>query len=260
MLTSTRLIVLFAVLATACISRSGPRSRGAASTRAELERATIEIYEALPKGDRAVWDRYLAQDFLLLDRDGTTQDRAAVLTDIKPLPAGIELGFTHDDLVVRELSPDSAMVAFMVHETETIFGQTLHVDYRTALTFARREGAWKLIVFQYVEVPRDAPAVLIAPERLAAYVGTYAADATTRYAVTLRDGKLRGRRGQGEEVELVPEGDGVFYVPGTEFRNIFVRDSGGRVVEMLGRRKGTDVRWRRIENGVTPSSTSRAAP
>jgi len=256
-----RSTVLVAVVITACaVSRSGHRAGAPSRTTSELEHATKEIYDALPKGDRAVWDRWLADDFVLLDRDGKTQDRAAVLVDIKPLPPGIVLGFTYDELIVRELGRDAAMVAFMVHETETIFGQTLHVDYRTALTFARRNGRWQLVVFQYVEVPRDARAVAIAPDRLAAYVGTYAADAATRYRVTLRDGKLRGRRGTGDEVELVPEADGVFYVPGTEFRKIFVRDPRGQIVEMLDRRKGTDVRWRKLGEGTgAPSAPDREA-
>lgn len=243
---------LLIVFLAACASTASttPRRSDAMSpeTERELTAATAEIYAAIPKGDRAVWDRWLSDDFVLLDRDGKTQDRDAVLADFKPLPPGIELAFERVEPMLRPLGPDAGMVAFLVRETETIWGQTIHVDYRTALTFARRGGAWKLIIFQYVELPRDAPPVAVDEARLATYVGEYAADAQTRFAVRLVDGKLRGRRGTGAEVELVPEADGVFYVPGTEFRKIFVRDARGEVVEMLDRRKGTDTRWRRVKS------------
>lgn len=230
-------------------ARPGP-SRAAghgdpAANTAELEAATREIYEAIPKGDRATWDRWLADDFVLLDRDGKVLDRAAVLADFTPLPPTIQLRLDIEELTMRHLGPDAAMVAFLVRETETIFGQTLHVDYRTALTFARRDGAWRLIVFQYVELPRDGTPVPVPSDRLAAYVGSYRADAETRFVVSQRGDRLFGQRPGRPEVELVPEADGVFYVPGTEFRKIFVRDGRGEVVELLDRRKGTDVRWRR---------------
>lgn len=245
-----RALCSLSLVAASCATAASPRSLPAASaSHGELEAATREIYEAIPVGDRAVWERWLAEDFVLLDRDGKTLDRATVLADFKPLPAGIEVRLAREEMIVRELGRDAALVAFLVRETETIFGQTLRVDYRTALTFARRRGAWKLIAFQYVELPKDAEPADLDPEQLIAYVGNYAADAATRYEVTLRDGRLRGRRVGGAEVELVPEGDGVFYVPGTEFRKIFVRDRRGEVVEMLDRRKGTDVRWRRIATG-----------
>jgi len=240
------------VLAGSCATTAPPspaRDPKSPTIQATLERATRELYEALQNGDRAVWARWLADDFVLLDRDGTTQDRAAVLADIAPLPPHMKLGFEHAEVTVRDLGGDAAMIAFLLHEHETIFGQTIHVDYRTALTFARRPDGWKVVIFQYVELPRDGAPVAVAPDRLAAYVGEYAVNETTRFVVTLRDGKLRGRRiskaSDGAEVELVPEADGVFYVPGTEFRKIFVRDARGEVVEMLDRRKGTDLRWRR---------------
>jgi len=240
---------LAVLLAASCATTAPPSPGKSPATRATLERATRELYEALQTGDRAVWDRWLADDFVLLDRDGKTQDRAAVLADIAPLPPHMTLGFEHAELTMRELGGDGAMIAFLLHEHETIFGQTIHVDYRTALTFARRSNGWKVVVFQYVELPRDGAPVAVSPDRLTAYVGEYAVNETTRFVVTFRDGKLRGRRiskaSDGAEVELVPEADGVFYVPGTEFRKIFVRDARGEVVEMLDRRKGTDLRWRR---------------
>jgi len=212
----------------------------------DLIAATHEIYAAIPIGDREVWDRWLAEDFLLLDRDGKTMDREAVLADFAPLPPGIELELDIAELTTRQLGDDAAMVVFLIRETETIFGQTLHVDYRTGLTFARRNGEWTLVAFQYVELPRDAAPVEVAPARLRAYVGTYAADDATRFEVTLDGDRLAGRREGRPPVELVPESDGVFYIPGTEFRKIFVRNAAGEVVEMLDRRKGTDVRWRRL--------------
>ena len=68
--------------------------------------------------------------------------------------------------------------------------------------------------------------------------------------VARRGDKLFGARTGKPETELVPESDLVFYVPGSEFRKIFVRDRSGKVIEMLDRRKGSDLRWKRLESAT----------
>ncbi len=206
---------------------------------------TRALMRALTEGDRSVWERYLAPDFLLLDRDGSTQARQAVLADIKPLPRGYTLAFALKDIRVLDLG-NSLMVVFLVEETESVFGQLLRVSYRNALTFSKEPSRWQLKVFQYVEIPKDAEPTPISADTLQQYVGEYSAGEGLKYTVRVRENRLFLERANGSEVELVPESESVFYSRGTEFRKIFVRSTEGQVVELIDRRKGSDLRFRKV--------------
>lgn len=205
---------------------------------------TRALMQALTVGDRSVWERYLAPDFLLLDRDGSTQTRQAVLADIKPLPSGYTLAFGIKDIRVVDLG-NSLMVVFLVEETETVFGQLLKVSYRNALTFSKEPQRWQLKVFQYVEIPKDAEPTPISADILQKYVGEYSAGGGLKYVVRTRDNRLFLERPAGGEVELLPESESVFYSKASEFRKIFIRNSEGLVVELIDRRKGSDLRFRK---------------
>lgn len=242
LLRSSALLAAASLLVTSCASAPPNVPKQPADDPHAIFR---EIYDAIFTGDRAVWERWLAADFVLVDRDGTTKDKKSLIAELEPISPKITLHFDFEEMSERQID-GGVMLLFLVRETETILGQTLHVDYRNSLLFAPRDGGLRLVAWQYVEIPKDAPPTPVDPTRYDAYVGTYAAE-DARFIVRRIGTRLYGERPGRASVELVPEADGVFYVPGTEFRKIFVKNGDGRVIEMLDRRKGSDLRWRRME-------------
>lgn len=217
---------------------------------AQVSRALVQVvrrlYDTLAPGDRATWDAILDPQFVLVDRDGAVKTRREIMAELEPLPSHIKLELGIDEAMAHDLG-ETAVLIYLTREREEIFGQTLLVDYRNTMVFRRHPKGWRLLLWQYVEVPRDPAPVAVDPATLDAFVGEYAADEQVRYVVERRGDRLLGARAGQQPVELVPEGPGVFAQPGSEFRKIFVRDAGGRVTEMLDRRKGTDLRWRRVK-------------
>lgn len=235
------LVLLFAV----------PPSHAAQPDTAAQLRAIVEsLTEAIGPGDKAVFDRWLAEDFILVDRDGSIKRKKEIVEGTTPITPGFTLKIRIGESEVREFGDVAVLVNELIEDMD-VFGQPLHVRYRDTHVFERRDGEWKLVVWHYVEIPKDAAPVAVDYASYDALVGEYAFG-ERRFVVTRRGEKLFGQRVGKTEVELVPESESVFYVPGSEFRKIFIRDSEKKVTGMLDRRKGSDVLWTRID----PSGTA----
>ena len=229
----------------------------AGPTKDELVAIAMEIVNAIEPGDKAVFDKYLTDDFILVDRDGLrTLTKKDVVEGTTAIPKGYWLKFEIADVELREFG-DVAVLIFRTVEHEGVHDQEILVNYRGTDVFVKRDGKWKLAVWQYVELQKDAEPTKVSPAKYDALVGSYVMGPGIKYNVTRRGEKLFGAREGRPEEELVPESDDVFFAPGTEFRRIFVKDDAGRVVEMLGRRKGTDIRWRRVDDAKPAAEPGR---
>lgn len=250
---SARLMLLFVVL----LAVSVPLFAVGSTTKDELVAIAMEIDNAIEPGDKAVFAKYLTDDFILVDRDGLrTLTKKDVVEGTTPIPKGYWLKFEIADVELREFG-DVAVLIFKTIEREGVHDQEILVNYRGTDVFVKRDGEWKLAVWQYVELQRDAEPTKVNPAKYDALAGSYVMGPGIKYNVTRRGEKLFGAREGRPEEELVPESDDVFYVPGTEFRRIFVKDDSGRVLEMLGRRKGTDIRWKRVDDAKPAATPAR---
>src|SRR5436190_17441994 len=93
-------------------------------TRDELVRRTQELYDAIVPANQAPWKKYFADDCIFSDEKGRTLDKAKLIADITPLPAGYsgELKIAN---VQSRIIGDTAILSYDANETETIFGQNL---------------------------------------------------------------------------------------------------------------------------------------
>src|SRR5438876_3841813 len=124
-------------------------------TQDELVRRTQELYDAIAPGNQAPWKKYFADDCIFADEKGRTMDKAKLVADITPMPAGYS-GSIKIDNVQNRILGDTAVLSYDLNETETIFGQNLTARYHTTDTWLRRNGEWKIIASQahrYYEDP-----------------------------------------------------------------------------------------------------------
>lgn len=221
----------------------------AASAPAEKELMTImkSLMDAISSGEKEPWQKHLADDFVLLDRDGTVKVKKDLVDGASPIRAGYTLALDTTDVHSRDLGGDAVVLWYRVLEDMTIFGQPIHVEYRNSHVFQKRDGRWQMLTWHYVELLRDPDPVPVDPKRLESLAGEYALSDSVKLAVTMRDGKLYGARAGRAEVELIPECEHVFGSRGSEFRKIFIRDASGKVVEMIDRRKGSDTHWKKVK-------------
>lgn len=224
-------------------------SAAAAPSPAERELVAITetIMDSIATGEKEPWRRWLSDDFVLLDRDGTVKHKQELVDGTAPIRPGYELKLALTDIESRDLGGDAAVLMYRVLEDMRIFGQPIHVEYRNSHVFAKRDGRWQMLTWHYVELLRDPDPVPVDPKRYADLTGEYALSDSVSLVVTTRNGKLYGARAGRPEVELIPECEHVFGSPASEFRKIFVRDATGKVIEMIDRRKGSDTRWKKIK-------------
>lgn len=216
----------------------------AEDTQAIITRQFQEMNDAIIGGHAEVWDKYVDADLLYVEEDGSIRNKAELVKEITPLPAGIG-GNIKVEIVHFHQDGDIVTLIAWQHETENYFGQTLHAEYLTTQTWRQRAGGWKLIAAQVLAENQDPHAMDMPVARLKDYEGTYHLNGgTVDYTVVLKDRKLMGNRTGRDPVQLSAEAPDVFFVAGQpRIRKIFIRDATGKITGLVDRREGRDVVW-----------------
>jgi Domain of unknown function (DUF4440)/Domain of unknown function (DUF3471) len=212
----------------------------------EVTALSQKLLDAIPSGDKTVWNEILAEDAVYSDEDGRILTKKEIVDELRPLPKGYSgfIKITQPRLVFR---PNVAVLAYVAAEEETIFGQLLKTDFPTTDVYEKQAGRWRLVSSHVTVIHKQPPTIRLPPGQLDAYVGTYELAPGVDYVVK-RDGeRLLGQRTGRKEEELSAEADGIFMRKGHRGRKMFVRDSAGRVTELRDRRDGNDLVWRRIK-------------
>jgi ketosteroid isomerase-like protein len=215
------------------------------STSTTLQRATQELMDAIAPGERAVWEHYTDPALTFVSEDNEVKDRAQVLGELKPLPAG-----SSGWIMVEEFHCTTfgsfATTTYLMNEHETIEGHELRAHYRGSDAWHRTPAGWRLVAAQVFAIPQDPPRAQLPPAQLADYEGRYLLSPATQQIIR-RDGDhlVVERPGRPTQV-LLPESADVFFTPGRpRTRRIFRRAADGQVSGFADRREGTDLPWTR---------------
>jgi len=236
MLSSIALVMLFAAPAQA-----------ADPVSVKLEQNTRALFSALTRGDRKVWDDFLAPDIVYAAEDGSLKDKAKLLSEVTPLPPTITATLEVLRFQVRRHG-DTAIASYVTEETESYFGQTIHASYLETDTWMSFPSGWKIVASQVLALRTDPPEVMLPPAELDAYVGVYRLTPEVTYEIRREGNRLVGQRKGREATPLKAEVRDVFFVPGdNRIRKIFQRGPDGRVTKFVERRESWDVQWKRAD-------------
>ena len=238
--TTVLALTIITVFTSSCMSR-----KPAAITQGELVRNAQEMFDAVAAGDQGPWQKYFADDSMYFDETGRAMDKAALIKDVTPLPAGYSGS-------IRLVNPKSniqgntAILSYDLNEAETIFGQNLTARYHGTDTWMYRNGKWQIVagqILRYYEDPAPGKAEV---KKYGEYVGTYDLAPGVTQTVSVRDGKLYARRADRPEGELIPESGDILFLRGVEGRRLFQRADSGKVDAMIDRRNNEDVVWKKV--------------
>jgi Domain of unknown function (DUF4440) len=206
-----------------------------------------EMSDAIASGDVAVWDKYIDASVIYAEEDDSYKGKATLLKEIVPLPKGLS-GEIKIDLLSYYEDGDIAVALFRQNETEHYFGQTIFAKYLTNTTWKKRADGWKLIAGQVLAEKTDPPAIVLPPDRLAQYIGTYQLkDSASIYRLTLENGILIGTRDSRKPATWNAEASDVFFIKGDpRIRKIFQHDASGKIIGFVERRESWDVVWLKI--------------
>ena len=125
-----------------------------ANATQEVTALLHEFLDAAGGGDRAVFDKFFAEDVIYTRATGAVISKADIMKSLsKPAPASKgKSSYSAEDITVHEYG-DTAVVAFR------LVGQTLHGEgkvetsyYRNTGTFLRRNGRWQAVAWQATKV------------------------------------------------------------------------------------------------------------
>jgi hypothetical protein len=214
-------------------------------TQDEFVRRTQELYDAIVSGNQAPWKKYFAGDCIFSDEKGRTLDKAKLIADITPMPAGYSGAIKIDNVQSRILG-DTAVLSYDANETETIFGQNLTARYHITDTWLRRNGEWKIVASQAHRYYEDPAIGKIDPKKFGDFIGIYELAPDQTRSVTAEDENLFVER-KGKKEQLFPETSDLFFRKGVEGRILFHYDANRKVDSLIDRRNNEDVVWRKTK-------------
>jgi len=211
----------------------------------ELVRRTQELYDAVGSGNQAPWEKYFADDCIFADEKGRVFDKAKLIADITPLPAGYS-GTIKIENAQSRIIDNTAVLSYDADETETIFGQNLKARYHITDTWLQRNGNWQIIASQAHRYYEDPAVGNAEAKKFADYIGTYElAPGQTRLVVREGDKLFNERNGKKEQ--MLPETSELFFRKGVEGRILFRYDKNGKVDALIDRRNNEDVVWKKTK-------------
>jgi hypothetical protein len=217
------------------------------TTEQELVRIAQELLDAVAVGDKAVWEKYLADDVIYTDENWHVLTKKDLLDALAPLPEGFS-GSIRIANVQSRIHGDCAVLSYRALEEEHIFGQSLNPTYLITETYCKRDGRWQLLASHVIVRPSERKPMAINPKSYKTFVGEYQLTPGVAYAITLEDDKLMGQRTGRAKEELLPADENTFYPQGTlRSEKVFVRDATGRVAHLLDRRENNDLVWKKVK-------------
>jgi hypothetical protein len=237
-------LVSFAIgLALLTLTSCKPKS---SITQEELVRRTQELFDSVAAGDQTPWKKYFAEDCMFFDEKGRNMNKAALVADVTPLPAGysgtIKMGKVQSNIQRRV-----AVLSYDLDETETVYGQAMTARYHETDTWMRRNGQWQIVAGQVLRYYEDPAAGKADTAKFGEYVGTYELAPGNTLTIS-SDGKVLYRqRGERPKEELAPEAGDIFFRKGVEGRIVFRYGDHGKVDALIDRRNNEDVVWRKVQ-------------
>jgi hypothetical protein len=106
------------------------------------------------------------------DEKGRFFDKAKLIADITPLPAGYS-GTIKVENAQSRIIGNTAILSYDADETETIFGQNLKARYHITDTWLQRNGNWQIIASQAHRYYKDPAVGKADAKKFADFIGTY---------------------------------------------------------------------------------------
>ncbi|MFP5245591.1 MAG: YbhB/YbcL family Raf kinase inhibitor-like protein [Thermoanaerobaculia bacterium] len=209
-------------------------------THEELVRRTQALLDAVAVGDRAPWNEYYADDAVYFDEKGRRMDKATLVADIAPLPAGY-VGAILIENAKSRFYGDTAIVDYDLDESLTIHGQRLdNARFHGTDTWLRRDGKWQIVATQMLRYYEDPAPVAVDAKKLDAYTATYELAPGVQLKVWREGDALWAQRTGRAKAQLFAETEGLFYRKGVEGRYLFAGD------RLIDRRNNQDIVWKRV--------------
>jgi ketosteroid isomerase-like protein len=212
-----------------------------------LRRLEDEWLGSYLRGDKAAFDRIVAEDFTGTDESGKVRNRAQERELIQAPPASIKTSLTNEDVQVR-IYGDAAIVTGRIVAKTQLSGQPeISFQSRFTDTFLKRQEYWQVAARHYSRLPVERMAVKLDPKIYDQYVGQYELAPNFILTVTKEGEKLMSQATGQPKFELLAESEIGFFIKDFSALFIFLRGQSGAVERMITLQDGRIIPAKRIK-------------
>ncbi len=228
------------------ISSLSSKAQSKTNIENELINISQEISDAIPAGNKSVWEKYLMDSCFVISEEGDVNTKDYIISQTNPLPKG----FSGNIKVTKPTFAfynNTVVMNFISKEHENVFGQEIHTEYSMCETFVKTDEGWRVLALQVFEIPQHPDPVDVDSSILKKYLGVYQLGDSRIYEITMDDGKLFINRKDKPKEELFAENENTFFtISDTRGVKIFVKDKTGGY-NLIARRNGKDIVWVKIK-------------
>jgi hypothetical protein len=112
----------------------------------EVRTVLKQVVDAAVKGDTAVLDKALADDFRRIQSDGRVLTKAQVLEGIKSGNMKFDL-FDESDIEIRFYGDVAVLISTANIKMRSLEGKEFSGQFRDSRAFVKREGNWRVVLF-----------------------------------------------------------------------------------------------------------------
>jgi ketosteroid isomerase-like protein len=146
------LFISVACLTPALLAADGPP---VAQAEREIRELEAQFARAVIEGDRAFYDRVLAEDFTHTSHSGVFKTRAEFMAENKFSEKGDSKGgrtrydtYDVDDLAIRIYGDTAVVTGRTSPKGRTALGQPIGGQYRYLRVWVKRGGRWQAVAFE----------------------------------------------------------------------------------------------------------------
>lgn len=213
--------------------------RDEARLKNDLLTVTRAIDEVANSGDKAAFERLIADDYIVTGVDGRTSYKTDAMIELPDRQdAGkVKNSSNYSNVAVRDYG-DTALLSFIDDEEVQVGGQILSFRMRITNIFRRRNGQWRLAASHATDIKKiqNPPVVKLSAKILSEYAGQYEPAPDVILNVESDGEKLLMYTKDAEnKTAWYPMSENTFFYRGGTQRTIFTRDSSGKVIEAIRR-------------------------
>ena len=126
------------------------------STGDQLKQLLHEFLDGAGRNDKAVFDRFFADDLIYTRSAGATITKADIMKSLNepPKPGDPKASYDADDITVHDYGK-SAVLNFRLIQHLDKAGKPETNYFRNTGTFLKRNGRWQAVAWQSTRVPAD---------------------------------------------------------------------------------------------------------
>ena len=148
-----RMLVFAGILSALCSSVfAQSKERPSAGTEQTVMRIERELLNAVLKGDASANERYLADTYVFTGPDGTVENKAQAIADLKS--GDLKLQSASLDGAKVQVYGDTAVVTYSSNDKGTYKGKDISGKTRWTDVFVNQNGRWQLVASQGTMVPK----------------------------------------------------------------------------------------------------------